>query len=81
MTPCPPERDLASDFGVSRITVRKAIDGLVERGHAVAPPGFRHVRARALEKNFSKLTSFSEDMRCPRPQSAQRVAAQRPPAP
>ena len=28
----PPERDLAADFRVSRITVRKAIDGLVSEG-------------------------------------------------
>ena len=28
----PPERDLAEELSVSRITVRKAIDGLVEEG-------------------------------------------------
>ena len=28
----PPERDLATDFAVSRITVRKALDGLVGGG-------------------------------------------------
>src|ERR1051325_3775835 len=28
----PAERDLASDFGVSRITIRKALDGLVADG-------------------------------------------------
>jgi GntR family transcriptional regulator len=59
----PAERDLASDFGVSRITVRKAIDGLVSDGMLVRRPGSgTFVRAR-VEKNFSKLTSFSEDMR------------------
>jgi GntR family transcriptional regulator len=59
----PPERDLASDFSVSRITVRKAIDGLVSDGMLVRRQGSgTFVRAR-VEKNFSKLTSFSEDMR------------------
>jgi len=59
----PPERDLASDFGVSRITVRKAIDGLVSDGMLLRRQGSgTFVRAR-VEKNFSKLTSFSEDMR------------------
>ena len=59
----PPERDLASDFGVSRITVRKAIDGLVSEGLLVRRHGSgTFVRVR-VEKNFSKLTSFSEDMR------------------
>ena len=59
----PPERDLASDFRVSRITVRKAIDGLVSEGLLVRRQGSgTFVRAR-VEKNFSKLTSFSEDMR------------------
>ena len=35
----PPERDLATDFGVSRITVRKAIDGLVQEGLLVRRQG------------------------------------------
>ena len=61
----PPERDLATDFGVSRITVRKAIDGLVSEGLLVRRQGSgTFVRAR-VEKNFSKLTSFSEDMKGP----------------
>src|SRR6201999_1680209 len=59
----PPERDLATDFNGSRITVRKAIDGLVNEGMLVRRQGSgTFVRAR-VEKNFSKLTSFSEDMR------------------
>jgi GntR family transcriptional regulator len=59
----PPERDLATDFNVSRITVRKAIDGLVSDGLLLRRQGSgTFVRAR-VEKNFSKLTSFSEDMR------------------
>jgi GntR family transcriptional regulator len=59
----PPERDLATDFSVSRITVRKAIHGLVSEGMLVRRQGSgTFVRAR-VEKNFSKLTSFSEDMR------------------
>ena len=59
----PPERDLATEFSVSRITVRKAIDGLVSEGLLVRRQGSgTFVRAR-VEKNFSKLTSFSEDMR------------------
>jgi len=59
----PAERELAGAFAVSRITVRKAIDGLVEEGLLVRRQGSgTFVRAR-VEKNFSKLTSFSEDMR------------------
>ena len=59
----PPERDLAVEFGVSRITVRKAIDGLVNEGLLVRRQGSgTFVRGR-VEKNFSMLTSFSEDMR------------------
>ena len=59
----PPERDLAEEFGVSRITVRKAIDGLVEEGLLVRRQGSGTFVQRRVEKNFSKLTSFSEDMR------------------
>jgi GntR family transcriptional regulator len=59
----PPERDLAGEFGVSRITVRKAIDGLVNEGLLMRRQGSgTFVRGR-VEKNFSMLTSFSEDMR------------------
>jgi GntR family transcriptional regulator len=59
----PAERDLAIDFGISRITVRKAIDGLANEGLLVRRQGSgTFVRGR-VEKNFSMLTSFSEDMR------------------
>ena len=59
----PPERDLAGEFRVSRITVRKAIDGLVSEGLLMRRQGSgTFVRGR-VEKNFSLLTSFSEDMR------------------
>jgi GntR family transcriptional regulator len=59
----PPERDLASEFSVSRITVRKAIDGLVNEGMLVRRQGSGTFVCSRVEKNFSKLTSFSEDMR------------------
>jgi GntR family transcriptional regulator len=59
----PPERDLANDFHVSRITVRKAIDGLISEGMLVRRQGSGTFVCARVEKNFSKLTSFSEDMR------------------
>jgi GntR family transcriptional regulator len=59
----PPERDLAEDFSVSRITVRKAIEGLVGEGLLVRRQGSGTFVLARVEKNFSKLTSFSEDMR------------------
>jgi len=59
----PAERQIASDLSVSRITVRKAIDGLVEEGLLVRRQGSGNFVASRIEKNFAKLTSFSEDMR------------------
>jgi GntR family transcriptional regulator, N-acetylglucosamine utilization regulator len=59
----PPERQIATDLAVSRITVRKAIDGLVEEGLLVRRQGSGNFVASRIEKNFAKLTSFSEDMR------------------
>lgn len=59
----PPERDLAEMLGVSRITVRKAIDELVEEGLLVRKQGSGTYVSNRVEKNFAKLTSFSEDMR------------------
>jgi GntR family transcriptional regulator len=59
----PAERQLAAELGISRITVRKAIDGLVEEGLLVRRPGSGNFINTRIEKNFAKLTSFSEDMR------------------
>ena len=59
----PAERQLANDFAVSRITVRKAIDGLVDEGLLVRRQGSGNFVCARVEKNFAKLTSFSEDMR------------------
>jgi GntR family transcriptional regulator len=59
----PPERDLAEMLSVSRITVRKAIDELVEEGLLVRKQGSGTFISNRVEKNFAKLTSFSEDMR------------------
>ena len=59
----PPERDLAEELNVSRITVRKAIDGLVEEGLLIRKQGSGTFVTNRVEKNFAKLTSFSEDMR------------------
>src|SRR5204862_463427 len=59
----PPERQIAAELSVSRITVRKALDGLVEEGLLVRRQGSGNFVASRIEKNFAKLTSFSEDMR------------------
>ena len=59
----PAERELAEELSISRITVRKAIDGLVEEGLLTRRQGSGTFVAARVEKNFSKLTSFSEDMR------------------
>ena len=59
----PSERQLASELGISRITVRKAIDGLADEGLLVRRQGSGNFVGARIEKNFAKLTSFSEDMR------------------
>ncbi len=59
----PPERDLAEMLKVSRITVRKAIDELVDDGLLIRKQGSGTFVSNRVEKNFAKLTSFSEDMR------------------
>lgn len=58
----PPERELASEFSVSRITVRKALDGLVADGLLTRRQGAGTFVSGRVEKQFAKLTSFSEDM-------------------
>ncbi len=69
----PAERQLAGDLGISRITVRKAIDALVAEGRLVSRQGAGNFVTAAetapaktpqrIDKNFAKLSSFSEDMR------------------
>lgn len=58
----PPERDIATDFGVSRITVRKALDALASEGLVRREQGAGTFVASRVEKSFSMLSSFSEDM-------------------
>lgn len=59
----PAERDLAEEFEVSRITVRKAIGGLVNDGLVARRRGAgTFVTPTRVEKSFSKLTSFSQEM-------------------
>ena len=52
----PPERDMADEFNVSRIPVRKALDGLVSEGLLTRRQGAGTFVAARVEKNFSKLT-------------------------
>ena len=48
----PAERDLATDFKVSRITVRKALDGLVGEGLLMRRQGSGNFVSARVEKNF-----------------------------
>ncbi len=61
----PSERDLAEAFSVSRVTVRKALTGLVEEGVVEQRQGsgtFVSGGHRKLQQGLSHLTSFSADM-------------------
>ena len=59
----PPERELAEQFEVSRITVRKAISGLVSEGVLESQHGSGTFVRSKVEKNFAQLNSFTEEMR------------------
>jgi GntR family transcriptional regulator len=58
----PAERDIAADFGISRITVRKAIDGLVDEGLLDRRHGAGTFVTSRIQKNMATLSSFSEDI-------------------
>jgi len=60
----PTERELCELHGVSQITVRQAIQMLVQEGVVIRRPrtGTR-VAQRKFSQQLVKLTSFSEDMR------------------
>lgn len=61
----PAERDMAELTGLSRVTVRKAVQALVAQGVLVQRRGsgtFVAPRVERLEQALSLLTSFTEDM-------------------
>jgi GntR family transcriptional regulator len=61
----PSERDVARQTGLSRVTVRKALEALAATGLVVQRQGagsFVAPKPRRMEQSLSQLTSFSEDM-------------------
>ncbi|WP_323005128.1 GntR family transcriptional regulator [Pseudorhodobacter sp.] len=63
--PLPPEREIAALTGLSRVTVRKAMQALVDRGAIIQRQGagsFVVDRKPRVEQSLSRLTSFTEDM-------------------
>ena len=63
--PLPPERKIATMTGLSRVTVRKAFETLVQDGLIVQRRGsgsFVAPSDNRVEQSLSRLTSFTEDM-------------------
>ncbi|PVB63795.1 GntR family transcriptional regulator [Labrenzia sp. 011] len=63
--PLPSEREIAATTSLSRVTVRKAVSGLVNDKVVVQKRGsgsFVAPGIRKVEQRLSSLTSFSEDM-------------------
>jgi GntR family transcriptional regulator len=61
--PLPAERDLARDLGVARMTLRRAVDGLVAEALLVRRQGAGTFVAPAKVAHRLSATSFSADMR------------------
>ncbi len=59
----PPERELARISGWSRVTVRKALAGLAASGVVQSRAGSGNFVGERIERSFSRLTSFTEDLR------------------
>lgn len=59
----PSERDLSQALKLSRVTVRKAIAGLVEEGLLTQRHGAGTFIAERIVKPMSRLSSFTEDLR------------------
>src|ERR1700758_5754110 len=62
-TSIPSERQLSADLGVSRLTVRAALDELAREGYLVRRRGSgTYVQQPKISQQLT-MTSFSEDMR------------------
>jgi GntR family transcriptional regulator len=59
----PSERQLSADLGVSRLTVRAALDELVREGHLVRRQGSGTFVGEPKIAQQLTMTSFTEDMR------------------
>ncbi|MDI6653926.1 GntR family transcriptional regulator [Gluconobacter japonicus] len=59
----PPEREIAEFTGVSRVTVRKSLEQLVNAGLLTQRPGAGTFVTRRIQQPLSALMGFSEDMR------------------
>src|SRR3982750_30737 len=59
----PSERQLSADLGVSRLTVRAALDELVPEGYLVRRRGSGTLLGEPKIAQKLTMTSFSEDMR------------------
>ncbi|MFT4257370.1 MAG: GntR family transcriptional regulator [Pseudoxanthomonas sp.] len=59
----PSERDLAALLGVSRVTVRKALSGLIAQGLLTQRQGAGTFVAERIVRSFSRLTGFTDDLR------------------
>ncbi|KMY56906.1 GntR family transcriptional regulator [Geobacillus sp. FSL K6-0789] len=60
----PSERELAGMYDISRMTVRQAVNNLVNDGYLIRRRGKgTFVAAQKIEQPLKGLTSFSEDMR------------------
>src|ERR1043165_10185140 len=59
----PSERQLSADLGVSRLTVRAALDELVREGYLVRRRGAGTFVAAPKVQKGTDVTSFSDDMR------------------
>ena len=61
--PLPSERSLSAGLGISRVTVRKALDALALEGRLRRRQGARTVISSRLQKRISTLSGFSEELR------------------
>ena len=59
----PAERELARVTGWSRVTVRRALALLADEGVVNSKPGSGNFVGERIVRSFSRLTSFTEDLR------------------